>query len=94
MPKAKKMTQQVVEVAPPDTTPPAVPLEPPVARTTGRRKKKSGDKLYFNADTQKAIVAYQQVTNNKDRTKLYVQEILPAFEKLVENLINIHKFTS
>ena len=51
-------------------------------------------RMYFNAGTQAAIVAYQRSTEKKERDKLYVKEIMPAFEKLVENLINIHKFTS
>jgi hypothetical protein len=51
-------------------------------------------RMYFNAGTQAAIVSYQQAVEKKDRDKLYVKDILPAFEKLVENLINIHKFTS
>lgn len=54
--------------------------------------KKIPVKMYFNADTQKAIVAFQALTDKKERDRLYVLEILPAFEKLVENLINIHKF--
>jgi hypothetical protein len=49
-------------------------------------------KLYFNSDTQHAIVTFQGTEDKKERDRLYVQEILPAFEKLVENLINIHKF--
>lgn len=56
-------------------------------------------RLYFNANTQAAIVAYQNAAgptpeNKKERDRLYVKEIMPAFEKLVENLINIHRFTS
>jgi hypothetical protein len=51
-------------------------------------------KLYFTADTQEAIVKFQSETSKKTRDSLYVNEILPAFRKLVENLINIHKFTS
>lgn len=51
-------------------------------------------KLYFNSDTQSAIVKFQKEDDKKERDTLYVKEILPAFEKLVENLINIHKFTS
>lgn len=51
-------------------------------------------RMYFNAGTQAAIVSYQQSIDKKEKDKLYVKEILPAFEKLVENLINIHKFTS
>lgn len=60
-----------------------------------RAKRKDGTptKLYFHEGTQAAIVAYQGSDSKKDQEILYVNEILPAFEKLVENLINIHKFT-
>lgn len=51
-------------------------------------------RMYFNAGTQAAIVAYQNSTDKKEKDQLYVKQILPAYEKLVENLINIHKFTS
>jgi hypothetical protein len=51
-------------------------------------------KLYFHAGTQAAIVAYQGSSDKKEKDTLYLSEIMPAFEKLVENLINIHKFTS
>ena len=58
----------------------------------GTKKKKSDPlKLYFNSDTQKAIVTFQS-SKDQRKNKIYVIEILPAFEKLVENLINIHKF--
>ena len=50
-------------------------------------------KLYFNADTQDAIVAFQSEKVKKTRDEIYVNRVLPAFEKLVENLINIHKFS-
>jgi hypothetical protein len=49
--------------------------------------------MYFNEKTQEAIVAYQKSTSKEERVQLYVEQILPAFQKLVENLINIHKFT-
>jgi len=58
------------------------------------KEEKSNLKLYFNQDTHKAIVAFQLEQTKKDRDKLYVEQIMPAFEKLVENLINIYKFTS
>ena len=56
-------------------------------------KRNNNLKFYFNSDTQTAIVQFQEEKNKKSRDKLYVDEIMPAFEKLVENLINIHKFT-
>lgn len=61
-----------------------------------RKRRKPGEKqnFYFHEGTHAAIVAYQKTSDLKEREKLYVTEIAPAFEKLVENLINIHKFTS
>lgn len=50
-------------------------------------------KFYFTNETQEAIVEFQKSLDRKVREKLYVEKILPAFEKLVENLINIHKFS-
>lgn len=64
------------------------------------RRRNDGDetarklRMYFNSDTQAAIVAWQKAEERKEKEKLYVEVISPAFEKLVENLINIHKFTS
>ena len=51
------------------------------------------DRMYFNQQTQAAITLYQKSPAGKERDKLYLEQILPAFQKLVENLINIHKFT-
>lgn len=66
----------------------------PPRRVRRRRRNANGAprKLYFHAGTQAAIVAYQQTDDLKEREKLYVTEIMPAFQKLAENLINIHKF--
>lgn len=51
-------------------------------------------RMYFNENTEAAIVAYQKSADYKEKSDLYTKEILPAFEKLTENLINIHKFSS
>lgn len=59
-----------------------------------KRRKKSKNKLYFHQGTQDAIVAFQQTDDLKEQKKLYESEIQPAFDKLVENLIFIHKFMS
>jgi hypothetical protein len=70
-------------------------MSEPQQKTIKRRAKKgTGEKLYFDHNTQAAIVSYQQASEKKIRDVLYVQEILPAFEKLAENLINIYKFSS
>ena len=51
---------------------------------------KSNLKLYFHAGTHDAIIKFQTEENNDERQRIYEQEILPAFTKLVENLIFIH----
>jgi len=69
-------------------------------KKTRKRRQKSSDekepqdsKFYFTAETQKAICEFQKADDRKVRENFYVEKILPAFEKLVENLINIHKFS-
>lgn len=71
--------------------------EEQIARPRRRRKNSSGmgqteSRLYFNYETQEAIVKFQTLVDKRQREDLYVNTILPAFKKLVENLINIHKF--
>lgn len=56
------------------------------------KAKNHNPKLYFNNNTQDAIIKFQNESLKKEKDKLYVEEILPAFDKLVENLINIYKF--
>jgi hypothetical protein len=57
-----------------------------------RRKQTTISVKYFNENTQDAIVLFQKSVNRREREKLYAEEIMPAFKKLVENLINIHRF--
>ncbi len=66
-----------------------------IKRTRRRRRKSKGtpSKLYFDENTQNSIVVYQNEECNDKRHVIYVEGILPAFDKLVENLIFIHGFT-
>lgn len=52
--------------------------------------KKNDLKMYFHSGTHDAIVRFQQETKQEVRDMIYTIEILPAFTKLVENLIFIH----
>jgi len=64
----------------------------------GRKKTVSSTKpteqkqLYFGPDVQDSMVKYRAEDNAKTREKIYVEEIMPAFNKLVENLIYIYGF--
>jgi hypothetical protein len=63
-------------------------------KTTKIIKRSTGSKpnMYFNENTTKAILSYQDSEPGAVREKLYLTEIFPAFDKLVENLIFIHGF--
>lgn len=50
------------------------------------------EQFYFNSGTQDAIMEFKAETDKRTRDKIYVQRILPAFEKLAENLINVYRF--
>ena len=78
------------------------PIKPSRSHRGKKRKKrrkisrrKPGSKpasQYFTMDTQAAIVRYQDSVEDAYRELTYVQEILPAFDSLVENLINVYGF--
>jgi hypothetical protein len=82
-----------VEVAVSDSIPPIAYIE----KKKNRRKikRKSGPTLvnYFSDKTQEQIIIYQQEVDANKKKKIYVKEILPAFDNLVENLINVYGFT-
>jgi hypothetical protein len=104
--KAPKKSKAIVVVPTATATKlPAVPVVQPTAEEVklaeltpeekaAAAKAAKQARMYFNQNTQAAIVAYQKAETKKERDQLYVKGIMPAFEKLVENLINIHKFTS
>jgi hypothetical protein len=97
--KNKRAVPEKVAVVPP---PMPVPEEKPAVELVvltpeekaAAAKAAKQARMYFNQNTQKAICDYQKAETKKDRASLYVKGIMPAFNKLVENLINIHKFTS
>jgi len=55
-----------------------------------RKKKKKN--VYFSKDTEDAIILYNGVTDSVERNKIYKEDIRPAFEKLVENIIHTFGF--
>jgi len=61
---------------------------------TKKVAKKNDLKYYFNSGTHAAIVRFQGENIQKEKEKIYVEEILPAFSKLVENLVYIHGTTA
>lgn len=58
-----------------------------------RKKPGAKSQVYFDQSTHKAIVAYQSENTYEGKNKIYLEEIYPAFDSLVENLINVYGFT-
>jgi hypothetical protein len=54
-----------------------------------KRKKKNNQ--YFTLDVDDAIEQYNNCDNIRERDRIYVKRIYPAFDKLSENLINTYK---
>ncbi len=57
-------------------------------------KSKKSKNHYFTKITEEAIIKYCDTENNTIRTKLYVDEIQPAFDELVNKIVYTYKFTS
>jgi hypothetical protein len=67
----------------------------PIKRRRRISRRKPGTKpasQYFTMGTQDAIVRYQESENPVEKEVIYVKEILPAYDALVENLINVYGF--
>lgn len=50
------------------------------------------NKMYFNSDTEKAIIEYNKSDDDTEREIIFKTRIYPAFNKLAENIINRFKF--
>ena len=58
------------------------------------KRRKRSKKPYFGKDAHNAIVRYQNEPDKDKRDEIYINDILPAFNKLSENLIFIHRFAN
>jgi len=67
-------------------------VKKPRRKITRRKPGTKPSVNYFSMDTQATIVDYQKEPEPKLKEKLYVKQILPAFDSLVENLINVYGF--
>ena len=73
------------------------PIIYPDKKKQRKKIKRKGDQPtlinYFTDKTQEQIIIYQQEADTEKKKKIYVKEILPAFDSLVENLINVYGFS-
>ena len=91
--QVKTVKSKKVIAKKPKVLPEIVTITPEVVNQPKKRKKKSGEKMYFTSDTEKAIIRYNNEKDIEIRNEIYVEEIKPCFDKLVENVFNTFKFT-
>ena len=91
--QVKTVKSKKVIAKKPKVLPEIVMITPEVVNQPKKRKKKSGEKMYFTSDTEKAIIRYNNEKDIEIRNEIYVEEIKPCFDKLVENVFNTFKFT-
>lgn len=58
------------------------------------KKKKRSSNQYFTRVHEEAIIKYASSEDLKERTKLYVEFIAPAFHEMVEKITFTYRFTS
>ena len=56
--------------------------------------KKRNKNHYSTKDTERAIIAYCSTDDLSVRSKLYIEQIQPAFNELVDKIVYTYKFTS
>jgi len=61
-------------------------------KKTVRRKRKKNH--YFTQDHEDAIVQYSNTNCIRERTRLYVKWIQPAFDEMVDKIVFTYKFTN
>lgn len=47
---------------------------------------------YFNDETEKSVIRYQDEQDIEKRNQIFTKEIKPALAKLIENIIYVYKF--
>jgi hypothetical protein len=89
--KPNKVSKKIVEQK--KLTDSIVTITPEIVSQPKKRKKKSGEKMYFTTDTEKSIIQYNKEQSMDIRNKIYEEQIKRCFDKLVENVFNTFKFT-
>ena len=66
--------------------------QPSTKKKTVRRKRKKNH--YFTQEHEDAIVQYSNTNCIRERTRLYVKWIQPAFDEMVDKIVFTYKFTN
>ena len=63
-------------------------------RKIQKKRRKRTKNYYFTQVHEDAIIKYTRTSDNKIRTKLYIDFIQPAFHEMVEKITYTYKFTT
>lgn len=63
-------------------------------KKNSNKQVKNGQLHYFTIDHENAIIQYARSDNRKEREKLYIEFIGPAFNEMVDKIIYTYKFTN
>lgn len=104
--KSKKQPKKIVKVKNNKKTQIVHPVEivhEPIKRARGRPKGAKNKTLdgtpaktsnvYFTADTEAAIIAYNSTEDSREKDRIYNDHIQHAFLKIAENVYNTFKFS-
>jgi hypothetical protein len=93
----EKEIEEIGELLTVDIAPEIPSLIYPEKKKNRKKIKRKGSEPtlinYFTEKTQEHIVEYQKEIDSNKKKVIYVKEILPAFDSLVENLINVYGFS-
>jgi hypothetical protein len=59
-----------------------------------KKRRRRSKNHYFTKVHEEAIIAYTASTSNREKTKLYVEYIQPAFSEMVDKITYTYKFTT
>lgn len=69
------------------------PTQPTPANQKNAKKRRKKN-YYFTKDHENAIIAYSNTTCIRERTRLYENWIMPAFNEMVDKIVFTYKFTN
>ena len=62
--------------------------------TTPKKKRTRRKNYYFTSDHEEAIIRYARISDQRERTQLYIEYIQPAFNEIVDKIVFTYKFTN
>lgn len=84
-----KVTQKIKKIEPKKLK---VKIDDDIVVTQPKPEKPKGT-MYFTKDTEDAIISYNKAETQKEKDKIYNEQIRYPFEKIAENIYNTFKFS-